>query len=73
MPLKSWLWENRSILWGPARLEKATHEDFVIGWNLKSIAHKGTLYLDHIGNVQTKENTSPGVYNMFLSRHTGWW
>lgn len=75
MPLSLCLWENRRILWGSARFEKDTHKMRILScwWKLKSVAHKGTLYLNHIGNIQTKENIPPGVYNMFLSRHTGLW
>lgn len=42
-------------------------------WKLKFAERKRTLCLNHVGNVQTKENVSSGVYNMFLSRHIGLW
>ena len=73
--LEGRLWDNRSILGERARFGKATHEMRILScWlKLKFAEHKGTLCLNDVGNVQTKENVSPGVYKMFLSRHIGLW
>lgn len=69
------MWENRGVQWGPGGFEKATHKIRILScrWKLKFTDHKRTLCLNPVGNVETKENISPGVYNMFLSRHIGLW
>lgn len=68
--------ESRSNLWGPATFEKASHKMRILSrwWKLKFAEHKRMLCLNRVGNVQTKEDISPGVYNMFQRRHIDlWW